>query len=188
MKWGKILQYFDFQDVNDKWKFTLLRNLPPLLKAEALVGRVYGENKDKSGNAETFHFYSVSQHATTEEGKIVGWLHDIVEDGYIDLGDLILLGFSPFIVNTIQLLSHDKKKYPKYEDYITSIIESGNPVAIEVKYYDICNNIGPKRMLLLSQARQEKAIKKWCKQLLRIADAYENINKQENDQRRRKLV
>ena len=186
MKWGKILQYFDFQDEEDIKKFNLLRTLPPLLKAIALVGRVYGENKDKSGNAETFHLYSVSQKASTEEGEIVGWLHDIVEDGYIDLGDLILLGFSPFIINTIQILCRDKIKYPKYEDYIISIIESGNPIAIEIKFHDICNNIGSKRMLLLSQQRQNKGIEKWCKQVLRIADAYGKIKKQESYRKRSK--
>lgn len=182
MKWGKILQYFSLEELE------FIKTFPNELRAITIVGRVYGEGRDLSGNPETYHFSSVSQNASTEEGKIVGWLHDIVEDGYIDLGDLILLGFSPFIVNTIQILCHDKKKYPKYEDYITSIIESGNPVAIEVKFYDICNNIGPKRMLMLSQKRQNKAIKKYCKQLLRIAEAYENIKKEENYQRRRGIA
>ena len=35
---------------------------------------------------------------------------------------------------------------------------------------------------------QEKGIRKWCKQLLRIAEAYENIKKQENYQRRREIA
>lgn len=178
MKYGKILRYFKVEELE------FLKTLPSELKAMAIVGRVYAEGKDLCGNPETYHFSDVSDHATTIDAKVVGWLHDIVEDEYIDLRDLLLLGFSPFIVNTIRLLSRDKRKYPKYEEYITSILESGNPVAIEVKFLDMTNNMSPKRLFYLKDKRQEKAIRKYVHEWLRVAKVYEETKPKEIQRKR----
>lgn len=180
MQWGKILNFFTVEELNR------LKSFPKdceFAKAMAIVGRVYAERLDLSGNAEACHFINVSNRASTVEGKIVGLLHDVVEDGHLDFGDLLLLGFSPYIVNTLQILCHDKKKYPKYEDYITSIIESGNLLALEIKLYDISDNLSPRRIMSLPKERQEKAYKKWCAALPRIATAYEELSKEQNRER-----
>lgn len=178
MKYGKILRYFSVNELE------FIKTFPSELRAMAIVGRVYAEGTDLCGNPETYHFSDVSDHATTIDAKVVGWLHDIVEDDYIDLGDLLLLGFSPFVVNTIRLLSRDKRKYTKYEDYISSIIESRNPVAIEVKFLDMTNNMSPKRLFYLKDKRQEKAIKKYSHEWLRIAKVYEKIKTKEIQRKR----
>lgn len=178
MKYEKILRYFSVKELE------FIKTFPDELKAMAIVGRVYAEGKDLCGNSITYHFKDVSDHATTIDAKTVGWLHDVVEDGYIDLGDLLLLGFSIFVVNTIRLLSRDKRKYPKYEDYITSIIESGNPVAIEIKFLDMTNNMSPKRLFYLKDARQDRAIKKYVHEWLRVAKVYEEIKTKELQRKR----
>ena len=194
MQWGKILNYFTLEELN------YLKSLPEYIKAESIISRIYVEKLDEnreiikpakldlSGNPEVLHFLYVSNHATTEEGRIVGLLHDVVEDGHIDFGDLLLRGFSSYIVSTLQILCRDKSKYPKYEDYITSIIESGNRVALETKFYDIRHNLSPIRILSLPEERQEKACKKYCEALPRIAIAYERSIVYEEYTKRRKIV
>lgn len=189
MNFGKIINYFKREELlyfRERLVKDYLRYAYPI--AIAIIGRIYAERLDKSGAAEAAHFTRVSQCAKSEEGKIVGLLHDVVEDDYIDFRDLLLLGFSPDIIITLQILCHNKLKYPNYEDYITSIINSRNRLAIEIKLYDICDNLSPRRVILLSEKRKEKAVHKYCEALLRIAKSYDKIQKKEIYQKRRKIV
>ncbi len=188
MKWSKILNYFTIEELNYLVSWS---NNYTYEKALAIVGRIYAEKldengncikkgkRDNSGNAETFHLQSVSNMSSSKEGKIVGLLHDIVEDHYIDLSDLLLLGFSPEIVSTINLLSRDKSVYPNYSDYITAIIESENFIAIETKLHDMLNNLCPKRIMYLPLKKQTKVLKKWCQEIRRLVYAYNNAKKLE---------
>ncbi len=158
MMWGKISKYFT------KEELCWMANWYPEMdynKALAVIGRVYAEKLDKSGNVELCHFINVSNAATIENGRIVGLLHDIVEDGFIDLTDLVLLGFNSEIIKAVQILNHDKKKFSSYKEYILAVVNSGNFLAIETKLNDIRDNMSPRRMLSLPIEKQQKALKKY---------------------------
>lgn len=155
----------------------LIKTMDEYHRALTIIGRVYAEKLDKSGNAELGHFIRVSDSLDTIEEKTVGLLHDIVEDGYIDLSDLSYLGFhNDDILTAISILCRDKQKFPYYHDYISSILESENIIAIKTKYYDMLDNISPGRVDLLPYAKKIKALAKYAEELPRLEETMRSLN------------
>jgi len=66
------------------------------------------------------------------------FLHDVVEDTPYTLQQLGKMGFTPEVVQAVQLLT--KNKSLSYEDNIKNIIASGNKIAMMVKYADNYQN------------------------------------------------
>lgn len=93
---------------------------------------------DRDGNPVILHPLTVGLMGKTDEEKITGFLHDVVEDSDYTFDYLIKEGIPMEIVNTLRLLTH--KKGTDYYDYVQSIIESGNPIALHVKYNDLQHN------------------------------------------------
>lgn len=93
---------------------------------------------DRDGNPVILHPLTVGLMGKTDEEKITGFLHDVVEDSAYTFDYLIKEGIPMDIVNALRLLTH--KKGTDYYDYVQSIIESGNPIALHVKYNDLQHN------------------------------------------------
>lgn len=68
----------------------------------------------------------------------VALLHDVVEDTPYKLEQLAKMGYSPMVVQAVQLLT--KNKALSYADNIRAIINSGNRLAMMVKYADNYQN------------------------------------------------
>ncbi len=68
----------------------------------------------------------------------VAFLHDVVEDTSIGLDELSKLEFSPQVIQAVGLLTKDKTL--AYSQNIERIINSGNPLAMMVKYADNYEN------------------------------------------------
>lgn len=68
----------------------------------------------------------------------VAFLHDVVEDTNIGLDELSKLGFDPIVIEAVSLLTKDKTL--GYRQNIERIINSGNPLAMMVKYADNYEN------------------------------------------------
>lgn len=66
------------------------------------------------------------------------FLHDVVEDTHIGLDELEKLDFSPQVIQAVGLLTKDKTL--SYQQNIEKIINSGNPLAMMVKYADNYEN------------------------------------------------
>jgi len=64
----------------------------------------------------------------------VAFLHDVVEDTKYTLEQISKMGYSPEVVEAVGLLT--KNKALTYKDNIQAIINSGNKLAIMVKYAD----------------------------------------------------
>ena len=167
----KIQLYFTFSEIY--WLANMKDNY---MKALTIIGRVYAERLDKSGNAELGHFIRVSENLDTSDEKITGLLHDIVEDGYLTFGDLIKVGFPPHIIKALRVLARDKSVYPNYEDYVTSVLESNDELAIRVKYVDMQDNSSDKRLVLLEESIRKKMISKYHSQLPRLKAKIEELN------------
>lgn len=200
----KILNYFS------KGEIKFLKNISDdYMKAFVVITRTYRDKQnsyyyklDKAGNPEIGHFIRLSDSFLKPpfgalvchdediilKGMIVGLLHDVVEDGLLTLEDLRFLEFEEDIINTVKIISRDKTKFASYDDYITSILESGNLVAIWVKYYDIFDNNSKQRICLLSKPWQEKLTKKYSKQLPRIIEKLEQSFGQDIYKREREIV
>lgn len=76
--------------------------------------------------------------AFTPDAIKVALLHDVVEDTPYKLNQLSKMGYSPQVVQAVQLLT--KNKNLSYADNIRAIIASGNKLAMMVKYADNYQN------------------------------------------------
>lgn len=104
---------------------------------------------DKAGNAYIYHLSSVSHAKMELKFRLVGFLHDILEDTPTSTDELLeflenLTGnreFSEGIVKSVCILTHSSHDERTYFDYIRDILESGDEVAIGVKIADLQNNL-----------------------------------------------
>lgn len=93
---------------------------------------------DRDGHPVVLHAVAVGMMGVTEEEKVAGFLHDVVEDSNVTFDELLDQGIPVGIVNALRLLTRDKQT--PYFDYIHNIISSRNPIALQVKYNDLQHN------------------------------------------------
>lgn len=74
----------------------------------------------------------------TSNAVKTAFLHDVVEDTHVGINELSKLGFDPIVISAVELLT--KNKTLSYEQNIQNIINSGNPLAMMVKYADNYEN------------------------------------------------
>lgn len=131
-------------------------------KALTVVGRIYGEKMDRSGNPQLRHLISVSEAMDTSQKKTVGLLHDVVEDGYLPLGALRLFKIEEEVIFAVDLLTRNKKLYT-YDEYIKKrILPSNNLAVLEVKKADMLNNQSYERIKNLpTEELRQKALHKY---------------------------
>ena len=73
----------------------------------------------------------------TLEEKIVGVLHDAIEDSDLTLKDLVKLGFPENLIEAIEAITKHPKEH--YQSYIKRVIS--NPLALRVKIADMLDNM-----------------------------------------------
>ena len=95
--------------------------------------------KDLDGKPVILHPMAVGLAGRNREEIIAGLLHDVVEDTNFTFEDLLEHGVDKPIVDALRLLTHSKDM--PYEDYVQRIAQSGNEIAIHVKYNDLCHNL-----------------------------------------------
>ena len=105
-----------------------------------LATRTFFGLRDLDGNPEILHALAVGMAGKTNNEKIVGFLHDVVEDSPTTLDDLRTYGYSDEVVEAVGLLTHNKHSV-SYDDYIAKIGFSSNELAINVKIADLEHNI-----------------------------------------------
>ena len=93
---------------------------------------------DRDGYPVILHPLTVGLMGHTDEEKMAGFLHDVVEDSDYTFNDLLEAGIPVGVVNALRLLTHPKDM--PYYDYVQRIIDSGNPIALQVKYNDLQHN------------------------------------------------
>ena len=93
---------------------------------------------DRDGYPVILHPLAVGQMGHTDEEKIAGFLHDVVEDTSYTFNDLLEEGIPTGRVNALRLLTYDHST--DYFEYVQRIIDSGNPIALQVKYNDLQHN------------------------------------------------
>lgn len=108
-------------------------------RAIDIVSHEFGDDLDLDGNPQLLHMTAVSAAGSNDDERLVGMLHDLVEDKEWTFEDLLRDGFPEHIVDTLRLLTHDKET--PYMDYIRNICESGNKVALAVKINDLNHNL-----------------------------------------------
>src|SRR6056297_1866298 len=91
---------------------------------------------DKAGAPYILHPLRVMMRMTTIKGKIVGVCHDLIEDTYITLKDLVSEGFSDDVVCAIDCMT--KCPGERYNDYLDRVIS--DILASECKLEDMRDN------------------------------------------------
>ena len=95
--------------------------------------------KDLDGKPVILHPMTVGLAGRNREEVITGLLHDVVEDTDFTFEDLLERGVDESIVEALRLLTHSKEM--SYEEYVQRIAQSGNDIALHVKYNDLCHNL-----------------------------------------------
>ncbi|MGK7917698.1 MAG: GTP pyrophosphokinase [Prochloraceae cyanobacterium] len=97
---------------------------------------------DKAGSPYIGHPLRVMNSLSTLEEKIVGVLHDAIEDSSLDLKDLREQDFPTHIVEAINAIT--KRKEEDYETYLTRVMS--NYIALRVKIADMQDNMDLSRI------------------------------------------
>jgi len=131
-----------------------------LALAKQIAKAVHKNQVDKAGVDYFEHVKIVGEAGDTIEEKIVGYLHDVVEDSEISFVDLADYGFPNDILNALDAIT--RRKDESWRKYIQRVSE--NSIATKVKLNDLKHNsdlsrIGtPNKADLSRQQKYQKAI------------------------------
>ena len=123
--------------------------------AEEVATKAHAGQLDKAGVAYIYHPKIVSSYCESIYGKIVGWLHDVVEDTDLTLDDLRAMGFDEFLMEALECVTKPKKGYNE-KVYYERI--KNNALAKEVKLADLRHNSDMSR---IPEGISAEEYKKW---------------------------
>lgn len=128
----------------------------PIETALDIAMKAHGGCVDRDGHPVILHPLTVGLMGHTDEEKIAGFLHDVIEDSTYSAQDLLAAGIPVGVVNALQLLTHTKGE--DYYVYVQRIIDSGNPIALQVKYNDLRHNFARGKAHPDLQAKHGRAL------------------------------
>lgn len=116
-----------------------------IIFTRAIAAFAHANQTDKSGVPYIKHPIAVMNLLVdpTDDEARAALLHDVVEDTHYTLEDLVRLGFSPGVVEIVDIVS--RRDGESYWDFIRRTRDSGNASAIKVKRADIAHNTDPAR-------------------------------------------
>ena len=130
-----------------------------LAKATTLALKAHEEQFDKSGMPYAGHIMRVMTAGRTMDEKIVGVLHDVVEDTDWTFDALLSEGFPVHIVDALRCVTKLSDDEP-YNEFIERV--KTNPLAVAVNINDLTNNMDVRRYKELSEW-DVKRLKKYLK-------------------------
>lgn len=115
-----------------------------LARAIAVAAAAHAGQLDKNGKAYFLHPMRVMQRCEQHgvDAQIVAVLHDVVEDTWVSLDDLVALGFSSPVVEAVDAISQRTGR-ETYFEYIERCAR--NRTAALVKLADLHDNSDPAR-------------------------------------------
>lgn len=114
---------------------------------------------DKAGMPYIGHVMRVMQAGKTIDEKIVGVLHDVVEDTTWTFDALLAEGFPVHIVDALRCVTKLSDDEP-YEAFINRV--KNNPLAVAVKINDLTDNMDIRRLQTLTDADVQR-LRKYLK-------------------------
>ena len=130
-----------------------------LQRAIEIATEAHKGQYDKAGNDYIGHPLRVMDMGRTEEEKIVGILHDVVEDTEWTFAQLAAEGFSQEVIAALQCVTKLSEN-ENYDDFIERVKK--NPLATAVKINDLSDNMDIRRLPYLSD-KDVKRLKKYLK-------------------------
>ena len=139
-------------------------NLREQLKHAMFISiKAHNKQLDRSDQPSIGHPFRVMDAGQTLEEKIVGVLHDLIEDTQLRLIDLINEGFSEEIIDAVHALT--KLENEDYDHYLQRVKK--NNLAVRVKLNDLTENMDIRR---LKEITDEDVIR-----LRKYLDAYNQL-------------
>ena len=135
--------------------------MPTLEDAIALALEAHRGQVDKGGQPYILHPLRVMLRMESEVEKVVGILHDVVEDTWYTQEDLRSRGYPTEVLEPLDCLI--KRPGEEYEDFIKRI--EPNPLARRVKLMDIEDNMDVRRLSTMTEndlQRLERYRKAWA--------------------------
>ena len=114
-----------------------------LAKAVTIALEAHKDATDKAGLPYIGHVMRVMQAGRTHDEKIVGVLHDLVEDTDWTFDKLLEEGFPTYIVDALRCVTKISDDEP-YEAFILRV--KSNPLAVAVKINDLTDNMDIRRL------------------------------------------
>lgn len=105
-------------------------------KAIAIATRAHFGQRDKAGAPYVLHPLRVMLSLSTPEERIVGVLHDVVEDTSVTVGELRAEGFSDEVLAALDAVT--KREGEEYMDFV--VRAAANPIGKRVKLADLKDN------------------------------------------------
>ncbi len=125
--------------------------------AEAIARYAHAGQIDKGGNPYISHPEFVVSRVSTNEEKVVAWLHDVLEDTNFDREEMRRI-FGDGIIKALDCVTHrDDESWEAYIDRV-----SMHPIAIKVKLADLTHNMDLSRIPNPCEADYER-IKRYKK-------------------------
>ena len=119
---------------------------------------------DKAGRDYIGHPLRVMEMGKTKEEKIVGVLHDVIEDTDWTFEKLAEEGFSDEVIAALRCVTKISEN-ENYDDFIDRVKK--NPLAVAVKINDLTDNMDIRRLPYLSD-KDVKRLKKYLKAYKRL--------------------
>ena len=129
-----------------------MSNIPDLAHTMVFAEECHRGQVDRNGVKYILHPMRVMRYMDSETEKIVGVLHDVVEDTPITLQDLKQKGYSEEIVDAIDCLT--KREGESYEDFIDRCKQ--NSIARKVKIADLEDNMDIRRLDVLTEKDMDR--------------------------------
>ena len=126
-----------------------------LQKAIEIATEAHKNQRDRAGKPYIGHISRVMQAGETQEERIAGILHDIVEDTAWSFEDLLNIGIPIDIVDAIRCLT--KMENEPYDQFIERV--KTNPIAIAVKLNDLHDNMDMTRLPEITDKDIERLLK-----------------------------
>ena len=136
-----------------------------LQKAINIATEAHRGQVDKAGVPYIEHALRVMAAGVTEDEKIVGALHDVVEDTAWTFEELAAEGFPLHIITALRHIT--KQPGEPYEKFIARVKK--NPLATAVKLHDLTDNMDIRRLPYLSD-KDIKRLKRYLKAYKRLTD------------------
>lgn len=135
-----------------------------LVRAIEIATEAHKGQYDKAGNDYIGHPLRVMEMGTTENEKIVGVLHDVIEDTDWTFEALTDEGFSEEVIAALRCVTKLSEN-ENYDDFIERVKK--NPLAVAVKINDLSDNMDIRRLPYLSD-KDIKRLKKYLKAYKRL--------------------
>ena len=139
-----------------------------LSNAISLALKAHEGQVDKSGMPYAGHIMRVMATGRTMDEKIVGVLHDVVEDTDWTFDALLAEGFPVHIIDALRRVTKLSDNEP-YDEFIERV--KTNPLAVAVKINDLADNM---------DIRRYKELSDWdVKRLKKYLKAYQGLTNQQ---------